>query len=637
LIQLQLKEAQNELHETESTLRQSATFCGVLLQRLEELASFLSSLLQKKDISGNLSFELKKAITKAVDRSFDLSQNINISEMSANSQSLNLSQMSMIDLVDSLASSTFNDSMMADSLETFSFKTEQQPLQQNDNRMVKSNTPKSHKMQKSAKKTYTSFMLQQQQQHGDSDEDRWSEPDRDISKERMGINTGDEIFVKKRTSTTSEDDEDLNDFGSEHKLVKKSDWRLIHEKIKSFETMCQEKNDKILEITGMLLNAENDAKDKIIQIKNKLDETEKDLQHYRNVSHQLTNEKTNLESTLNEKDETIKTLKCDKEKINAELKALSSKFELQVDTNHEIRRKYEEVQNKLQNLKIEYESKCQIYDQLVTASEKREKTFNDDLQQNWIRKTVYNQLLHELEKKQDRLKDYQHKFSRMEEDLKMMQNQILVSEEKFEKISNNLDVATLQLSTASVERSKAINDKRMLETKLKKVNEDYHKLHIEKQELNLKIADLEVFNAKLQNKLLVGDKMHLYSPQSDASVGYVSEDANLLRSASFSSNDEKLHQMACSACNSCKKLASEMGEIRRNLNFSKHALEQAYAKLRNQNLRKAQIEMDIKQQILRTQNVLRSVKANMDSELQRAAPIQKTKSLSSYPITSDFD
>lgn len=121
-----MKEAQNELDASEAALRQSTIFCGVLLERLEELARFLNSLLKKKDFTNQLGFELRKAITKAVDRSLDLSRNVILNQLSMD-QSSHLSDCSMIDLVDSLASSTIaDDKSMIDSLrcENFKLKTE---------------------------------------------------------------------------------------------------------------------------------------------------------------------------------------------------------------------------------------------------------------------------------------------------------------------------------------------------------------------------------------------------------------------------------------------------------------------------------------------------------------------------------
>ncbi|KAL7051160.1 hypothetical protein ACKWTF_004360 [Chironomus riparius] len=614
-LQLQLKEAQNDVYESEAVLRQSVAFCGILLERLEELVNFLTSLLNKSDLSGLLGNELKRAITKAVDRSLDLSRGSNKNQFSI-SQNTNLSDMSMIDLVDSFASSTVADSMI-DSLENF--KTEV-----DSNKMFKSNTPvntssiKGHKSQKNMRRSLASAMLKHQ-----SESEEWSEPDRDISRERVGLGKADEVLLThQRTSTTSDEEEgENNEDGNEHKLVRKSDWKLLNERVKSLEALLQERNDKILEVSGSLLNAEKDTTEKILQIKKKLEETESNVQHYKNLYQQVTTEHSDVLKSLKEKEEAMEVVKKEKDQFNVELKVLSSKYESQVGSNHEMRNKMHDLENKLQSLKVEYELKCTTYDQLLTVSEKREQAFKDELQQNWIRKTIYNQLLLELDRKQSRLKDYQQKFAALEGEMRIMQSQLAENEEKLERISKSLDSATLQLSSNAVERSKTLNERRSLEAKLKKVNEDYQKVNIEKQELNLKIADLEVFNAKLQNKLLIGEKLHIGTHLSDAS-GYVSEDAIAPRSLSFSSTDEKDVE-AFSNCNSCKKLANEMNEIKRNLHLSKRSLEIAYSKLRNQNLRKAQIEMDIKQQIAKTQTVLQNVRANMETELNRTTPVKK--------------
>lgn len=615
-LELQMGEAQNDLDESEAALRQSTIFCGVLLQRLEELARFLSSLLQKKNFNSQLGYELRKALTKAVDRSLDLSRNVLATQMSME-QSSHLSDCSMIDLVDSLASSTIaDDKSLVDSLrvENCKLKSELDSF-----KMFKSGNPgsslnysRTHKSQKNSRRTIASMLLKHQ-----SESEEWSEPDRDVSQKRIGLKTDDPIMVK-RTSTTSDDDDDLDNFGNDHKLIKKTDWKLIQEKIKSLESLLQEKNDKILDLSSLLLDSENDAKEKIQQIKKKLCETDKDLLHYKELYQTSTSEICEMKKRFHETDDLISRLKSEKDQMNVELRVMNSKYDSQQESNRDIKIKYQEEERKLHKLHIEYEAKCQMFDQLLNASEKREQDIKDDLQNNWVRKSIYNQLLHELEKKQERLKDYQHKFSAMEDDMKIMQNHIMESEDRLEKINKNLDNATLQLSSASVERSKALNEKRMMESKFKKISEEYQKINIEKQELNLKIADLEVFNAKLQNKLLIGDRKNIPTqPSSDAS-GYASEEANIninpqIRSPSFSSTEEK-ERVLNPSCVSCKALENEISVIKKMMGHSKKSLEQAYAKLRNQNLRKAQIELDIKQQIIKTQNVLQNVRTNVENE-----------------------
>jgi centrosomin len=600
---LQLKEAQNDVQETESALRRSATFCGVLLDRLEELTKFLSSLLQKDDVVGKLGIELRKAIARAVDRTLDISRNINHRNSIHNESTIShLSDCSMIDLVDSLASSTIADEQsFIDSL-----RSDFKPTPTDSLIKSKSNSLTSSRLQRSQKNLKKSSSLF----NAHSEDEEWSEPDRDISAQRIGIKTDDPVIVK-RSTTTSDEDDDENDFGADHKLIKKSEWKLIQGKIKSLEMLLSEKNDKILEVSGMLLDSENDAKEKLMKLREKLDETERDLKKYRDLYQQTSIEVCELRETLQQ-------TKGQKDQLNVEIRVMNSKFENQMDENRKQRERLQTIEEQLHKVSIEYEAKCNLYEKLVMASEKREEEFRDELQVNWIRKTVYNQLLHELDKKKDKLKEYQHKFSMMEDEMKIMQSHVLENEEKFEKISKNLDTATLQLSTASIERSRALNEKRTLDTKLKKITEEFSKLNIEKQELNLKIADLEVFNAKLQNKLLTGEKLNAQKNiSSEYGSGYASEEANAAnRSPSISSNDEKDINVNCS---SCQRLRNEVGEIKKSMQHSKRSLELAYAKLRNQNLKKAQTEMDIKQQIMKTQNVLQNVRTNMENEMSRSA------------------
>ncbi|XP_058979539.1 centrosomin-like isoform X2 [Musca domestica] len=65
----------------------------------------------------------------------------------------------------------------------------------------------------------------------------------------------------------------------------------------------------------------------------------------------------------------------------------------------------------------------------------------------------------------------------------------------------------------------------------------------------------------------------------------------------------------------CAKVEQENAELRRKLLRTKRAFEDTYEKLRNANQRKAQIEKDIKNQILKTHNVLKNVRSNMENEL----------------------
>lgn len=77
--------------------------------------------------------------------------------------------------------------------------------------------------------------------------------------------------------------------------------------------------------------------------------------------------------------------------------------------------------------------------------------------------------------------------------------------------------------------------------------------------------------------------------------------------ASSSTGQTKIHD--------CEKVEQELAELRRKLIRTKRAFEDTYAKLRDVNKAKAQVEKDIKNQILKTHTVLRNVRSNMENVL----------------------
>lgn len=97
-------------------------------------------------------------------------------------------------------------------------------------------------------------------------------------------------------------------------------------------------------------------------------------------------------------------------------------------------------------------------------------------------------------------------------------------------------------------------------------------------------------------------------------VGHDSSTENIKPSNNTdASNIVHLQQLAKK--HDCLKVEQENAELRRKLLRTKRAFEDTYEKLRNANQRKAQIEKDIKNQILKTHNVLKNVRSNMENEL----------------------
>lgn len=66
----------------------------------------------------------------------------------------------------------------------------------------------------------------------------------------------------------------------------------------------------------------------------------------------------------------------------------------------------------------------------------------------------------------------------------------------------------------------------------------------------------------------------------------------------------------------CAKVEAEVAELRRKLFKNKRQFEQVVAKLKIDNQRKEQLERDIKNQILKTHNVLKNARSNIENEFK---------------------
>lgn len=77
-----------------------------------------------------------------------------------------------------------------------------------------------------------------------------------------------------------------------------------------------------------------------------------------------------------------------------------------------------------------------------------------------------------------------------------------------------------------------------------------------------------------------------------------------------------LHHSTSAVNHDCAKVEAEVAELRRKLFKNKRQFEQVVAKLKIDNQRKEQLEKDIKNQILKTHNVLKNARSNIENEFK---------------------
>lgn len=81
----------------------------------------------------------------------------------------------------------------------------------------------------------------------------------------------------------------------------------------------------------------------------------------------------------------------------------------------------------------------------------------------------------------------------------------------------------------------------------------------------------------------------------------------------------------------CAKIEADFAELKRRYKQTRRHLELAYDSIKSSNKRKEQVERDIKQQIQKTNVVLKTVRTNMTNELEKSPSGSVLPTSPAYP------
>ncbi|XP_055857208.1 centrosomin isoform X4 [Episyrphus balteatus] len=645
----EVKEAKDEAERSERWRKECADVCSILTARLEELAGFLDSLLKHKDVLGALAADRRRAMRKAVDRSLDLSKSLNnmslsITGMSMMDQSLaqisNLSEILDFSVVNK-ENKTFNshEELHGQTIETLqaelkALKKELDRTKYNESKRDRRSLP-------------TAFENQ-------SESEAWSEPDRKVSLARIGLEEPRASNACKEERSTDSESE-LNQSRSKSKT---------QEKISQLETMISQKDEKILEIQCELVDADNRLKKENLRV---IDMT-KELKDLRSRNEDLHSELTvyrnnqgsgfdvnSLTRQLEDKSRSLTKIQDERDRITVDLKISELQVENMKVELEELKMKHEmaisqasdQEKQKLNELK---ENLTSLMEQKL---KEQQENHEDTLARDWIAKCMYDEHVRQFQQLQKKLVEAESTIEYLTENEAEMKQTLIDNELSMRAIKKNLDETTLQASRAVLERTKALNEKLQLENRTQELTDQIQALEAEKNELVTKINSLEQ-HVSLKRKssnhgsdisqsgytseeVLVGtgrsaaggQRVHNSSPdlgiESDA--GRVSSveltHAHLsklktveLKSKQMIQEDEETNVVTTpSTTHDCAKVDQENAELRSKLIRTKRALQDTVNKLRSSNQRKEQVEKEIKSQILKTHNVLKNVRSNMENEL----------------------
>ncbi|XP_062698887.1 centrosomin-like isoform X4 [Aedes albopictus] len=703
----ELIQARDEAEKSQRWRKECVDLCAISTARLEELAGFLDSLLRNEEFSGTLSIARRKAIRKAVDRSLDLSRSLNMS-ISVTRFSLPENSFANLSSLTGFLNGTDRSLILEDDADKENQGSAEKVIAslKAENRELRGQLEGRGSAKKAGHAEVRKKLIPLMTEPV-SDSEAWSEPDRDVSLARIGLEERSSLTnsggkgknisarglggVLQEFSSTSENE------GNGSHLRKQG------AELKQLQEAVQEKDSKILEIQTRMVDLDN----KLQEEKMKAARTQMELENTRHVNQRLEKENNEQSSSMknnvkrleelsreiHQKDEFIEKLKKDRDQAFVDLRVALMKHD-------SLKAEYQDCQQKhktqIDSLLAQERQRLEQLRQDLTESfnsqlKAKQASFEASLEESYISKNIYLEKVKELEELHIRLEDAHLNLLNMTEIEGKMKQQVTEAENSIQKMRKALDEATLQTSKAALERTKAMNEKRLLEDELQHVQQDLEAVKAEKNELNARLVEvqarlqqvqrlppqrlnsssgaecstasgyaseefLSVANrkAKVEPGLRVensspdlgieSDAGRLSNPETNPRTsaatggeGALSPARPLLKTLELTKSmsdllmdpkqeaNPELNSSAQATADStrsvvhdCAKIEADFAELKRRYKQTRRHLELAYDSIKSSNKRKEQLERDIKQQIQKTNVVLKTVRTNMTNELEKS-------------------
>ncbi|GAB0087681.1 hypothetical protein DMENIID0001_020200 [Sergentomyia squamirostris] len=620
-----LEEAQADADSANRWRKECAEVCSMLTLRLEELAGFLDSLLKHKDILGALCADRRHAMRRAIDRSLDLSRSINNSSLNLG---LSFSEQSLMQMsgLSGILDDSFTESVAGTRENVDSGK------------IIEALRAEVTSLRTELEKCYKCKEKRSNEPDGGhSESESWSEPDRNVSAARIGLEDRKVRQSKPYNSSTDEDDTSVTP-------MKKT---LVADKISQLESLVTEKENKLLEVQMSFVERENAMKEERFRLSDQLQVVERDLTAQLEINRKLTDEIVELKSHLTrdcdlreeiaelksdlvEKCENINALTKERDATAVNLRVAELKMETMVKDMEYVREKHlKDVAFRLEKARKEFdlEHEAQL--------QRQELEHRETLTRDYVTKVMFSQKCEEVDVLRRRLTDAQATVDAMSEAEIELRALLAEHEKKAREMQKSLNDATIQASRAALERSRAVSERGQAVATVKDLQGRYDSLMMEKADLNGRIGELENLTATLQNQLVKvtvknesrerssddGERLNNSSP--DLGI-----DSDVARASSSDAVIKKPIRLNASMIpldstgilpehHDCVKIMEENVELKRRVVRTRRQLEETVRRLKQSNKQKEQIEHDIQMQILKTHNVLKQVRSNMETEAEK--------------------
>ncbi|XP_069965350.1 centrosomin isoform X2 [Bactrocera oleae] len=515
--------ARAEADNAETCRRAYAKVFGALSDRLYELAGFLNSLMKHKEVLSFLSTDRRRAMRTAVDCSLDLSTSIRETLTTGDQSFEGLSNLSRLLLDDDehevvgLTNKTFNSHENMPARHSFDvLRSENKALRKIlDSRRSCGGTADYTKDVKD-RRSLPPFLLDNL-----SESEAWSEPDRQVSMARIGLeehgaaaaNVSAKDAISKQTPATADTDSE-----SESDALQQSRTTKLRnqERIMQLEKLIAQRDERILMVQFQLVEADNNLKKESLRAITLTQEVEQLRQRNEELITDLiaigseqsnnstaANNSSLIQRQIDEKTRAVEQLQGERDRIavearlaemqvgalKADIEDIKQKYEIQLKLASEKQRK------RLDTLKHELEELMQ------QRLKEQERIHKDMLTREWTMRTTYEECKAQLTELQTQYIESQRTIDYLTDNEQELKQTLITSEMEVRSLKKQLDESVLQASKFITERTKLCNEKLQLEKRLMDLQQQLSAAEIQHTTTTQRVTELEALQQTLSEQL----------------------------------------------------------------------------------------------------------------------------------------
>ncbi|XP_054091035.1 centrosomin isoform X2 [Zeugodacus cucurbitae] len=523
--------ARAEADNAETCRHAYAKVFGALSDRLYELAGFLNSLMKHKEVLSFLSTDRRRAMRTAVDCSLDLSTSIRETLTTGDQSFEGLSNLSRLlldedELEVGLANKTFNSHEHLRARHSFDvLRSENKALRKIlDSRRSCGGTADYAKDAKD-RRSLPPFLLDNL-----SESEAWSEPDRQVSMARIGLEehaaaaaanvsaTAKDAISKQTAPSADTDSESESDALQQSRTTKLRN----QERIVQLEKLIAQRDERILMVQFQLVEADNNLKkeslraisltQEVEQLRQRNEELITDLiaigSEQSRDSTAATNttlhNKSVIQRQIDEKTRAVEQLQEERDRIAVEARLAEVQVGALKADIEDIKQKYE-IQLKLANDKERQRLdtlKRELEELMQQRLKEQERIHKDTLAREWIARTTYEECKAHLTELQTQYVEAQRTIDYLTDNEQDLKQTLITSEMEVRSLKKQLDDSVLQASKFVGERTKLYNEKLQLEKRVMDLQQQLSNAEIQHTTTIQRVTELEALQQTLTEQLL---------------------------------------------------------------------------------------------------------------------------------------